>query len=97
MKPKMSAGSPVSQIGGERCVAQLIDVRARVGEAQSHVVVCEQAPDLLDVVIGDVGAKARGEILGDRQLAHHVERAQFALTRDVGHAPSLEIREPLRL
>ena len=85
------------QVGGQRRVAQLVDVRAGVGEAERHVLVREQVPDRLDVVVGDVGAKARREILGDRQLAHHVERAAAALARELAHPPALQLREPLRL
>ena len=63
------------QVGGERRVAQLVDVRARVGESEHDVVVHEEPTDVADVVVGDVRAKARREIFLDRDLAHDVERA----------------------
>ena len=47
------------QVGGQRRIAQLVDVRARVGEAERHVVVREQVGDGVDVVVGDVRAEAR--------------------------------------
>ena len=37
------------------------------------------------------------EILGDRDLAHHVERAAAALAREVAHPPALQLGEALRL
>jgi hypothetical protein len=46
-----------------------------VGEAQHHMVLGEQVSHLLGIVVGDVGPEARGEILGQRELAHHVEWA----------------------
>ena len=63
------------QVGRERRVAQLVDVRAGVRQTQRDAVVREQVPDRIGVVVGDVGAEARGEVLGDGDLAHHVERA----------------------
>ena len=80
------------QVGGERRVAQLVDVRARVGEAERDVLVREQLADCFDVVVGDVRTKARLEILGEREIAHHVERARAALAREVTHPAALAAR-----
>ena len=47
-----------------------------------------------DVVVGDVDAEARLEVLGERHLADHVERAAAALTRELVHPPALQLGEP---
>src|SRR5262249_58670946 len=45
------------QVGREGRVAELIDVRAGVGETEGHVLVGEELADLLDVVVGAVPPK----------------------------------------
>ncbi len=85
------------QIGGERCVAQLVDVRTRVREAERHVVVGEQMRDRVDVVVGDVRAEASTEILVDGQLAQHVERAAPALGREIADAAPDQFGKPIGL
>ena len=85
------------QIGGQRCVAQLVDVRAGIGEAEGHVVVREQVGDLVWIVVGDVGAEPGREVLRHRHLAHDVERGAAALTREVPHPAADELGEPVGL
>ena len=80
------------QVGGQRRVAQLVDVRTRVGQSERHVVVREQVRDRVDVVVGDVRAEAGLQILGDRHLAQHVERAASALGREVAHPAARPVR-----
>ena len=85
------------EVRRQRRVAQLVDVRAGVGEAEHDLLVRKQPAYIADIVVGDVRTKARAEIFGDRDLAHHVERAAAALAREVADASPLQFGELLRL
>ena len=96
MTPRSRTQLP-EQVGGQRRVAQLADVRAGVGEAQRHLLVGEQVAHRRGVVVGDVDAEPRLEVLGERELAHHVERTAAALARELVDPPALQLGEPLGL
>ena len=83
------------QVGGQRRVAQLVDVRARVREPERHVVVREQVAHGVDVVVGDVGTKRvrRSSATASSHITSSGRAAAFAC--ELGHAPALQLGELL--
>ena len=77
------------QVGRQRRVAQLVDVGARVGEPERHVVVGEQVAHRVDVVVGDVGPKARREVLGDApaRTSRRAGRSRARVARSLTRRP----------
>ena len=75
------------QVGGQRRVAQLVDVRAGVGQAERDVLVGEQMRDRVDLVVGDVRTEAGVEVL---------RRAPARTSRRAGCVPRSRARSLTR-
>ena len=64
------------QVGGQRRVAELTDVRAGIGQTERAAVLPEQEGDAVDVVVGEHGADAEPAqvSLTQRQVEQEIER-----------------------
>ena len=77
-----SLAHPVAQkVGREAGVAELGDVRARVGQAEQHVVTWQQPGDALGIVVGQHRPEARLEVVVERDVEHHIERGAARVPR----------------
>ena len=85
------------QVGREARVAQLADVRARVGETEQHGVLGEQPRDRVGIVVGEHARETRLEILLERHVEHEVEGRAPALLGDVDHLATDELRVRIAL
>ena len=87
----------LQQVRGEDGVAQLARVGAGVGQAEQQPVVAQHLGELVVVGIGKHHAEPGTQVVGERDVAHHVQRVHAALLGKLGKRRAVEqVRRALR-
>ena len=88
--PRSRTHVPSRSVGSGR-VAQLADVGTGVGESEHHLVVGQQTPHAVRLVVGDVDAEPGAEVLFHGQAADDVERVAAPLPGHGVDPPALQL------